>query len=96
MFEAVIAPVRHRLHAAGVLRLGIFGSLARGEAGPESDVDVLVRFAPEKRTYDSLCEVSDALEEVFHRRVDLVTEDALSPYLGPRILKEVSDVDLGR
>ena len=95
MFESTIQPVRNRLRSAGVSRLGIFGSVARGEAGEASDVDVLVRFQPEARTLDNLLTVADALEQVFHRRVDLVTEDSLSPYLGPRILPGVKYVDLG-
>lgn len=95
MFESVIAPVKLRLLASGVRRLGVFGSVARAEAGESSDVDILVGFAPDARTFDNLYAVAEALEEVFHRRVDLVTEDALSPYIGPHILREVTYVDLG-
>lgn len=95
MFESAIAPIKSRLVAAGVRRLGVFGSVARGDAKEDSDVDVLVGFSPEARTFDNLFEVGEALEEVFQRRVDLVTEDALSPYLGPAILREVHYVDLG-
>ena len=61
-----------------------------------SDVDVLVTFHPDARTFDNLFAVGEALEQAFHRRVDLVTEDSLSPYLGPRIRSEVKYVDLGR
>jgi predicted nucleotidyltransferase len=95
MFEVDIAPVKSRLLAAGVRRLGVVGSVSRGGARADSDVDILVRFDAKSRTYDNLFAVGEALEEVFHRRVDLVTEDALSPYLGPRILQEVKYVDLG-
>lgn len=95
MFEANITAVKSRLRAAGVRRLGIFGSVGRGEARTDSDVDVLVRFDDKARTYDNLYAVGEALEEVFQRRVDLVTEDALSPYLRPHILREVKYVDLG-
>jgi predicted nucleotidyltransferase len=94
MFESHIAPIRSRLIAAGVESLGLFGSFSRGEAGPSSDVDVLVRFRADARTYDNLFEVGEALEEAFHRRVDLVTEGGLSPYIGPKILREVKYVDL--
>jgi predicted nucleotidyltransferase len=94
MFETQIAPIKGRLKAAGVRRLGIFGSYSRGEAKPESDVDVLVSFKPEAHTYDNLFDVGEALEEVFKRKVDLVTEEGLSPYLGPDILREVQYVDL--
>jgi predicted nucleotidyltransferase len=96
MFEATIDPVRSRLHNAGVRRLGIFGSVARGEENDASDVDVLVTFRPDARTFDNLFAVGEALEQAFHRRVDLVTEDSLSPYLGPRIRSEMKYVDLGR
>jgi len=95
MFEATILPIRSRLRAAGVRRLGIFGSVARGEARPSSDVDVLVGFHPQARTLDNLLAVAEALEQVFQRPVDLVTEDSLSPYLGPRILASVNYVELG-
>ena len=94
MFESDISPVKSRLIAAGVQRLGVFGSFGRGEAGKDSDVDVLVRFDDKARTFDNLYAVAEALEEVFQRRVDLVTEDALSPYLRPHILREVKYVDL--
>lgn len=94
MFEAQIAPIKGRLKAAGVRRLGIFGSYSRGEAGPASDIDVLVSFEPKSHTYDNLFDVGEALEEAFHRKVDLVTEEGLSPYIGPDILREVKYVDL--
>jgi hypothetical protein len=94
MFETSILPIKGRLLAAGVRRLGVFGSMARGEMTETSDVDVLVGFAPGQRTFDNLLDVGEALEGVFHRRVDLVTEDALSPYIGPHILREVKYVDL--
>jgi predicted nucleotidyltransferase len=94
VFESEIAPIKQRLQLAGVERLGVFGSVARGTATPGSDVDVLVRFRPDAQSYDNLFEVGEALEQAFHRPVDLVTEPALSPYLGPHILKEVQYVDL--
>jgi predicted nucleotidyltransferase len=94
MFESEIRPIKSRLIAAGVQRLGVFGSFGRGEAVKDSDVDVLVRFDDTARTFDNLYAVAEALEEVFQRRVDLVTEDALSPYLRPHILKDVKYVDL--
>jgi predicted nucleotidyltransferase len=96
MFESSIAPVRDRLIAAGVRQLGLFGSFARGSASEKSDVDVLVTFFPQARTYDNLYAVGEALEEAFKRKIDLVTDDSLSPYLGPKIRREVQYVDLSR
>jgi len=95
MFEPNIASVKKRLLAAGVSRLGVFGSFARGEAKNDSDVDVLVTFRPQARTFDNLYAVGEALEEAFHRKIDLVTSDALSPYIAPHILREIKYVDLG-
>ena len=95
MFEPAIAPIKKKLLTAGVSRLGVFGSFARGEARKDSDVDVLVSFLPQARTFDNLFAVGEALEEAFHRKIDLVTEDVLSPYLAPYILNEVKYVELG-
>jgi uncharacterized protein len=95
MFESAIAPVKLKLLAAGVSRLGIFGSFARGESRSDSDVDVLVGFRPQARTFDNLYAVGEALEEAFSRKIDLVTEDSLSPYLAPHILPTVKYVHLG-
>ena len=95
VFEAEIAPVRSRLIAAGVSRLGIFGSYSRGEARPDSDVDVFVDFRPGLKNFDNFIAVGDALEEAFHRKVELVTEKSLSPFIGPKIMREVKYVDLG-
>lgn len=96
MFETEIAPIRSRLIAAGVSRIGIFGSYSRGEARPDSDVDVFVDFRPGLKTYNNFVEFGDALEEAFHRKVELVTEKSLSPFSGPKIMREVKYVDLGK
>lgn len=95
MFETVIAPVVERFRAAGVVRLGIFGSVARGETRLDSDVDALVHFRPSARSIDNLLAVGDALEQAFNRRVDLVTEDSLSPYIAPHVMREIQYVDIG-
>jgi len=74
----------------GVKRIGIFGSCARGEAKKESDIDVLVEFERGKKTFDNFMELAFFLEEVFGRKVDLVTKEALRPELKTSILKEVA------
>lgn len=74
--------------ANDVAFLGVFGSYARGEETPESDVDLLVRFAKGKSLLE-LVRIERELSEQIGRRVDLVTEPSLSPYLRERILKEV-------
>lgn len=93
------ADVLERLRAAeaeirglGVCRLALFGSFARSEPRPDSDVDVLVEFAPEQKSFDRFMRLCDLLEERLARRVDVVTPEALSPYIGPHILAEAQDV----
>lgn len=80
------------ISSLGVSRLALFGSVARGEARAESDVDVLVQFRPGAKSYDHFLALADLLEERLGRRVELVTTEALSPFLGPRILAEAHDV----
>ena len=85
---------RVRICALGVLRLGVFGSFVRGEPRPESDVDILVEFEPEQKTFDNFLALSLLLEEVLQRKVEVVTLASLSPHLGPHILREVEYVPL--
>jgi predicted nucleotidyltransferase len=80
------------IRSLGVRRLALFGSFVRGEAGAASDVDVLVEFEPDRKTFDSFLALGDLLERLWHRRVELVTTEALSPHIGPRILAEAEDV----
>jgi predicted nucleotidyltransferase len=86
---------RGRLHGFGVRRIGLFGSFVHGTPGPESDVDILVEFQPELKNYDNFIHLAFFLEEIFGRRVELVTTDSLSPYIGPRILDDVEYAPLG-
>jgi uncharacterized protein len=83
-----------RLRVLGVRRIGLFGSFARDEARPESDVDLLVEFVPNKKTFDNFMALSFFLEDLFRRKVELVTTESLSPYIGPHILKEVEYANL--
>jgi len=80
------------IRALGVVRLALFGSVLRGQAHVESDVDFIVQFAPGAKTYAKFFALSELLEERLGRRVELVTTEALSPFIGPRILAEAQDV----
>lgn len=90
-----LSALEDRLRSLGVKRLGLFGSFVRGEQLPDSDVDVLVEFEPGGKSFDRFMRIAFLLEEVLERRVELVTTEALSPFLGPRILREVEDVLAG-
>jgi predicted nucleotidyltransferase len=92
---AVLAGSEPEIRALGVARLALFGSVLRNEARPDSDVDVLVEFVPGAKTYDHFLALSELLEQRLGRPVELVTTEALSPYIGPRILAEAQDVIRG-
>ncbi|MBI3777152.1 MAG: nucleotidyltransferase family protein [Gammaproteobacteria bacterium] len=83
-----------RFRALGVKRLGLFGSFARGEQRADSDIDILVEFEADQKTFDRFITLGFSLEELLGRRVDLITIEAHSPYLGPHILAEVEYVAL--
>ena len=89
---AVLAGSEPEIRALGVARLALFGSVLRNEARPDSDVDLLVQFVPGAKTYDHFLALSELLEQLLGRPVELVTTEALSPYIGPRILAEAQDV----
>ncbi len=78
-----------RIRALGVKRLGLFGSFVRGQQGADSDVDFLVEFYPGQKTFDNFMKLAFLLEDMLQRHVELVTTEALSPYIGPHILDEV-------
>jgi hypothetical protein len=74
-------------HDVRVLKL--FGSAARGEDRFDSDIDLIVEFDGRKSLFD-LIELESALQELFGRPVDLLTERSISPYLRDRILSSAS------
>jgi len=77
------------LRRFGVKRCGVFGSFVRDEPHDTSDVDILVEFDPARKTFDNFIHLAFFLEDLFGRKVDLITPESLSPYIGPHILREV-------
>lgn len=89
--EQVMALIRaHRaeLEALGVKSLELFGSVARNEAKPDSDVDFLVEFAIEATLFD-LFRVRHYLEDLLRSKVDLGTRAALKAHLRDFVAQEV-------
>ncbi|HMZ49948.1 MAG TPA: nucleotidyltransferase family protein [Flavobacteriales bacterium] len=82
------------IRAFGVMRLGLFGSFARDAAGPASDVDLLVEFAPEQKTLKNLVGLARHLEDLLGRKVELVTPASLNRFIGKHIVQEVEYVAL--
>jgi len=71
----------------GARNVRVFGSVARGEAGPETDIDLLVDMEPDRSLLDLGGLWSD-LNELLGRKVDIVTENSIYWLLRRRILKE--------
>ena len=61
----------------GIETLGIFGSVARGEDTPESDVDIFYKFDPERISYASYLDFYDFLENLLERKIELVALDSM-------------------
>ncbi len=80
---------RDRLQVLGVKRIGLFGSYVRGEQHPGSDVDLLVEFEAGRKSFDAFMELAFCLEAIMQRKVELVTVESLSPYIGPYVIREV-------
>lgn len=91
VFET-ISRLEAEIRALGVSRLAIFGSVARDEARPDSDVDILVQFSPGMKSYDRFLALAELLETNLDCRIELVTTEALSPFIGSHILAEAQDV----
>jgi uncharacterized protein len=71
----------------GASNVRVFGSIARGEAGPDSDLDLLVDVGPVHSPWFPACLMAD-LELLLGQRVDVVTERALHWYIRDRVLSE--------
>lgn len=87
--EGMEMPLRER----GVTSLALFGSLVRGEAGPASDIDILIDVDPAVRfSLLDLAALGDFLGERLGRKVDVVTREGLDPRLRDAVLREAQTV----
>ncbi|HEX2256474.1 MAG TPA: nucleotidyltransferase family protein [Afifellaceae bacterium] len=86
-----IAALRSRvgdIRAHGVTALYVFGSTARDEAGPDSDVDLFVDYDPDTFDFVHLIRLREELSRVLGRRADLTTREGLHPVLREQIEAE--------
>ncbi|MFA6978041.1 MAG: nucleotidyltransferase family protein [Ignavibacteriaceae bacterium] len=78
---------RALLKKYSVIRIGLFGSFARNESTATSDIDLLVDF--EDKSFDNFMNLADELENLFGRKVDLLTQKGMSPYIFPLVKNEI-------
>lgn len=71
----------------GATDVRVFGSRSRGDAGPSSDLDLLVKLAP-GRTLLDLVAIKQDLEDLLDCPVDVVTDESVSLYIRPQVLKD--------
>ena len=76
----------------GARRLRVFGSVARREEGPESDVDFLVDFPSGYDLFRRRLPLAEGLAEIVGREVDLIPEHELNRHIRPYVLQEAVDL----
>ncbi len=92
--QIILMQHKEELRELGLRRVGVFGSVLHGDMTAVSDVDLLLEFEPEKKTYKNFFQSTLCLESLLNRRVDAVTPEGLSPHIGPRIMDTVSYVQI--
>lgn len=75
----------------GVQNIRVFGSVARGEAGEDSDIDLLVDYVPGHGGF-AFVEFCDGVEKLLGRPVDVVTERSLHPRIRDRVLQQALSI----
>jgi len=87
LIEGKRAAILRLARQHGATRVRLFGSMARGDAGTESDVDLLVDLEQGRTLLDLGALLMD-LQDLLHRKVDVLTEGALHPRIRERVLRE--------
>lgn len=91
--QAEIAGMREEIQAMGVTSLGLFGSIARGDQRPGSDIDVMIEYAPDSRfSLLDLATLKIRLEDQLGFSVDVVPRDSLEESFGKEALKAVERI----
>ena len=91
--ENILAQLRlhkKQFSTLGISNVGLFGSYLRNEQSEISDIDLLIDFKPNEENFDNFMAAFDFFEAIFkNEKIEVVTKNGLSPYIGPQILKEV-------
>ena len=87
--EGLAAQIRALGERYGIRNIRVFGSYARGAAGPQSDLDLLVEYVPGRSGF-AFVEFCEQVEELLGRKVDVVTENSLHPLIREKILAQAT------
>jgi uncharacterized protein len=91
--KKLLAEYQTSFQEIGVRKMGLFGSYVREQQHETSDIDILVDFEESAENFDNLMKLYDLLETIFKdEKIEIVTKNGLSPYIGPKILNEVEYV----
>jgi len=86
---------KEKIRSFGVKDLSIFGSFAKDlNINKESDIDILIEFEESKKTFDNFIDLNFFLEEITGRKVELLTQQSLSKFIGPHILNHLEHVSI--
>lgn len=89
-----LADYKATLIEFGIQEIGLFGSYVCDQANSKSDIDLLVDIRKEKKTLRNYLKIVYFLEDLFSRKVELVTKQSLSKHIGPHILATVEYVSI--
>ena len=84
--------IEHLAHEYGVLRVRVFGSVARGEENSDSDIDFLVELPRGYDLFKQRIPFTEQLQQLLQHSVDLIPEHELHPYLRDQILSEAIEL----
>lgn len=77
----------------GIARLGVFGSYANGCPADDSDIDILIKFEPNMKSFDNYIDLKFFLEELLNKKIDLIIEENIKEELKEEILRSVYYVE---
>ena len=88
----LISMNKQKILGYGIQRIGLFGSFVRNENTDKSDIDFVIKFDIGKKNYDNFIHLSFFLSDLLERKIELMTEESLSPYLRENIMSGVEYV----
>jgi predicted nucleotidyltransferase len=91
---SLILDNKTQIQKFGARSIGLFGSFVSNSQNDNSDIDLIVEFEKEKKTYNNYINLTYFLEDLFNRKVELITPESISKYIKPHILNSTEYVSL--